>query len=296
MIFLKKNFSETFVSHAAWNFMQKKKTTSDRKLLGSFPIQCILFLTVIFVFTSFDCIGCKKRVETRSNTNSFVNILPSSVTGIDIPGAHSLENDSSGKATILRGMTPQSPEHIDQLKNYGVKSILIFKNETKDEVRKERNDLSSQGFETSNIFHIPFRYKNFVDFKTPCQQTIEALKIIKNARDKNQRIYFHCTVGEDRTGFLAGIYRMLQGIPAENTFLNEMCANGYGSGNPDKPFVVVKDIQNNLTPLFVKFAYLISNQTLTWDNLDPGVCEIEQEVWAPYRHSLSIQLECPKIQ
>jgi hypothetical protein len=88
----------------------------------------------------------------------------------------------------------------------------------------------------------------------------------------------HCTVGEDRTGYLSGLYRLLgDGASGVDTiFHDEMCQRGYSSGNPQKPFAgVATEIDNDLTPLFLKMAFKISRGELTPTSLDESVCDVD---------------------
>ena len=119
-----------------------------------------------------------------------------------------------------------------------------------------------------------------------CEQTLEALAVIQDVLgSKNRKVFFHCTVGEDRTGYLAGVYRMLfGGSSAKNVFQNEMCARGYEGGNPDKPFNVVNIIRGELTPLFLLMSIQIQNGTLNLSNLknaSKSICDIDETDYHP---------------
>lgn len=173
---------------------------------------------------------------------------------------------------------------------------MIFKNEgRKAEINNEIFKWKSQGLTSTHIKNIPFLYKDFPDFKTPCQQTVEALTFIKNARhERNSRVLFHCTVGEDRTGYLAGLIRLMESkSDIESVFRNELCENGYSSGNPGKPEFVISQINEDLTPVFLQMAYLIKIEKLSWTNLNPKICNSNPKDDAAFKNDP--QFNDPKI-
>lgn len=93
-----------------------------------------------------------------------------------------------------------------------------------------------------------------------CEQVVDALSILKKVKQKNGKIFFHCTAGEDRTGMLAGLYLMIEEKQsADYVFKNEMCARGYSNGNTHKPWMVTGAIQKELTPLFLALVEKINS-------------------------------------
>ncbi len=202
----------------------------------------------------------------------------SSVEGINIPNTHDVEGDG----TILRGMAPFG--HINELVAADVTDILIFKNQTRGEVDKEIKLLKEAGYSSDNIHHIAFKWKGFESYQVACEQTIEALQIMKRVWEKGGKTFFHCTVGEDRTGYLAGLWRMMSaGWTKNEAFEGEMCENGYGHGNPQKPWKVYGAIRKDLTPLYIAMAGLVEQGSLSYDRIDASVCQdlkvnLEQKV------------------
>lgn len=213
----------------------------------------------------FFIIGLLFSQMTMAN---FKSPFPSTVKGVTIPNTHYV-----GSSRVLRGMAPAGKIH--ELLDIGVTDVLIFKNETRTEVTDELVALEDEKSNWFNVHHIPFLWKDITDYKKACVQTVKALKILKEVKDSNDRkIFFHCTVGEDRTGMLSGLWRMLNNKwKARNAFKYEMCENGYASGNPDKPSFVAGAINRDLTPLFKTMASLIKKQRLTVDNLDITACD-----------------------
>ena len=214
--------------------------------------------------------------------------LPSDVVGIHIPNTHVAAQ--GGLGTVLRGSAPLKNE-IKQLKDYGVTDILIFKNQTRHEVDQEISWLKAAGYSSGQIHHIPFLWKNIGPFKQTCGQTISALRLLSKAyKTPKKAIFFHCTVGEDRTGFLAGLFRMLaEKWDTEKAFKEELCKNGYEAGNSRKPPDVITEVRAGLTPAYFKMASLISSGVLTLDNLNTSVCASE-----PMLDTNAVnQLRCP---
>jgi hypothetical protein len=171
-------------------------------------------------------------------------------------------------------MAPWTDDDYADLQGYGVKSVLVFKNQTGTgtDVADEVARFEAAGL---HVDQIPFEWKDFANFKDPCEQTVAALQILAKSVSARKKIFFHCTVGEDRTGYLAGLHRLLRESSAtpRTMFSEEMCERGYGSGNPLKPyFAVVQKLDTQLTPLFLKMAYLIESGKLTTKNLSTAVC------------------------
>ncbi len=200
----------------------------------------------------------------------FESPFPSSINEISIHNTH--EIDEAYK--LIRGMAPHSK--INELLTFGITDVLIFKHQTRKEVDQEIKKLKLAGIDTQNIHHIPFRWKNIASETQACEQTIQALKIMKEieADKEGRKLFLHCTVGEDRTGYLSGLWRMLsQGWTQEMAFEEEMCKRGYARGNPNKPWFVVNAIRKELTPLFQKMSSLIKQEKLTLENLSDSICK-----------------------
>lgn len=213
----------------------------------------LLFLTLILI-TELAFAGLKSP-------------FPSSVEGIEIPNTHSISEEGD----VLRGMAPLG--RLEELVNYGITDVLIFKNQTRNEVDKEIAGLKELGYEDNAIHQIDFRWKNMESEQVACEQSVEAFKLIQATKEWGGRIFFHCTVGEDRTGFLSGLYKMMSSnISRNKAFYYEMCENGYGAGNPQKLWVVVNAIRNELTPLFKKMAKAIELGMLSLDQLNQVDC------------------------
>lgn len=236
--------------------------------MGSLFVKKNLFISLILVqvacFASF--------------LYSFDSIYISTVPEIRIPNTHIVDaNDATG-AIILRGKQPESDADFSDLAKYGVNEFLIFKNDVKGEVEIEKAKLRQIGIKDKNIHNMKFRWKKIKSFKEACTQTIEAFAILQNASKNGTKLYFHCTMGEDRTGYLAGLYILLsRGLNPKSVFYNEMCKHGYSSGNPHKPDDVVDILDSELTPIYVKMAYKINKGFITPDKLDKSVCEIDPE-------------------
>lgn len=181
------------------------------------------------------------------------SVMPSTYTATGIPNSHQLSDN------VIRGMAPRNKKDLQTLLDLGVEKFLMFKIDTNGDIAKEISTLTSMGVSSKNMLHLPFPWKDIADYNSVCEMTVDALNMIKSAEDKNQKIYFHCTVGEDRTGYLAGLYKIYR---ADNEsrmeiFENELCDKGYEAGNPEKVYSVVKKVRENLTPLFLGMADLI---------------------------------------
>ncbi|MBC7713760.1 MAG: dual specificity protein phosphatase family protein [Rhizobacter sp.] len=179
--------------------------------------------------------------------------MPSTYFDTRIPNSHQLSEN------VIRGMAPRNSKDMQRLLDLGVEKFLMFKIDTNGDVAKEISSLESMGVPAKNMLQLNFPWKDVTDFVPVCEMTVDALNFIKVSEDKNQKIYFHCTVGEDRTGYLAGLYRIYRGDNemTHEVFEHELCDHGYEAGNPNKGFNVVKAVRASLTPAFLGMVDLI---------------------------------------
>lgn len=198
-----------------------------------------------------------------------ISSFPSTVDGVSIPNAHEVAPG------LFRGMAPWKQRQLDELARANVREILIFRNDDEDgkTVEREMNLLRTEPRFTS-VVHIPMAWRDQTSFRRPCEQTIAALRVLgdRAARD-NGAVYFHCTMGEDRTGYLAALYRIVfENARPESAFREEMCRWGYADGSPTKPADLVSNIHGGLTLVFLKMVKLKERGLLAPDRLDASVC------------------------
>lgn len=213
------------------------------------------------------------KAPPRTSAGGLSSPFASEVPNFPVPNAHTIGQDTG----LFRSMGPRSEADLMAIRDLGVKAVLIFKNKTGDghEVDDEMEWLSAEGIQVTNI---PFVWKDLPDFKTSCEQTVDALKFLQTARKARKKALVHCTVGEDRTGYLAALERLLvEGGEVANVFQSEMCERGYGAGNPQKPGFVVGSVEDELTPLYQKMAMLIASGTLT-TRLSRTACATEPAI------------------
>lgn len=217
---------------------------------------------------------CTSKSPKTIISGQLVSPFTSSIDGVGIFNSHVVSESASG-TKLLRGMKPFRDEDFADLKTLGVDAVLIFKKPTgANEVDEEIDALAPIGVPASRVVNVEFPWKDFADFEEPCRMTVRSLKQLKAWSAAGKTAFFHCTVGEDRTGYLAGLYRLLteQATPAA-IFEQEMCERGYSAGNPQKPQIaVVNEVDSDLTPLFLKMAFKIANGELTETSLDESVC------------------------
>ncbi|MBC7541047.1 MAG: dual specificity protein phosphatase family protein [Bacteriovorax sp.] len=196
-----------------------------------------------------------------------VSTMPSTYLETGIPNSHLVTKN------VIRGMAPRNSDDIDTLINLGVTDFLIFKIDTNGDVEKEISMLEEKGVNKKNITHLEFPWKDITDFKPVCEMTIDALKTIEDAENNNRKVFFHCTVGEDRTGYLAGLYKIYhENINIEDSFVNELCDKGYEAGNPKKGMNVVMKVRKSLTPAFLTMVDLINETRKNKKLLSKKLC------------------------
>jgi hypothetical protein len=215
---------------------------------------------------------CELTALEPRGTGGLSSPFDSSVEGVTVPNAHWVDPAK----TILRAMEPRTPEQFDELRGAGITRVLIFKNTTgKDDVGHE---IAAWALPEGDVLHVPFQWKDYPDFTQPCQQTLQALRFLAEAEAAQQKVFFHCTVGEDRTGYLAAIRSiLLEGEDPRAAFGADMCEHGYGGGNPQKPGFVLGKLEEGLTPLYRSMAWLIAEGKLT-AALETDVCEAQPDV------------------
>lgn len=177
-----------------------------------------------------------------------------------------------GTQFLYRSSEPLGKAQV--LKKMKIAEVLIFKNSTKkNEVEQEIEELQEVGYTSEQIHHIPMEWKK-IDIKKACVRTIQALQILVRAEQSRRSTLVHCTLGEDRTGMVSGLVSMLfSKSTVRETFENELCANGYSDGNPDKSAYVVFEIERGLSRLFFALGKKIEKGELTVDRLDANICD-----------------------
>jgi protein tyrosine/serine phosphatase len=184
--------------------------------------------------------------------------LTSTVPGLTIRNSHTV----AGRQ-IYRGSQPLTK--VKELKPFGITDVLIIKNQTKNEVDTEISALNDLGIRSTVI---PLNWQD-PDLKKTCTQVVEAVKTLQAFKQNQSKAYFHCTAGEDRTGLVAALFRMVdQGWNTQKAFRQEMCGHGYSDGNPNKPQNVINLIEKNLTPVFM----VLSRQLDQTGKLDARAC------------------------
>ncbi len=174
----------------------------------------------------------------------FTTSLLSYGSGGDIANFHGLPS-KGGK--VFRGAAPGQNMH--QIRENDITHILIFKNDIRGEVEAEKKFMKDGGIV---VKHIPFKWKDIDSSEKACGQAIDALNYVLDVSSNIENgILFHCTVGEDRTGLLAGLYRLATSKwTVDRTYRDEMCKYGFANGNKKKPENVVAPILNELYPVY----------------------------------------------
>lgn len=263
--------------------------------------------------------------------------FPSTVRSLqEITNSHriSLPSDPWAGGPLYRGAEPNG--FVSRLKEHKINQVLIFKNENKmGSVEAEKAELKANGYKEIasldqpagsgryEFFHISFPWKDLGGFKPTCKYAVDGLRFIQRAlKEAGNKAYFHCTVGEDRTGMLAGLYRVIfqnenprdvyfgrgkdvQAFVADEEYAmppqGEMCGRGYSSGNPaeGKTKDVAPILQKELTPVFTKLLYLIERGRLTPEILakDPAsICAKDPGKEPAYRKDARFRVKnwsCP---
>lgn len=190
--------------------------------------------------------------------------IKSTVEGFSLPNLHQVDREGF----VYRSMSPD--KEMSTLQSLGIKNVLIFKNQTRKEVDKEILELRKLKI---SYLHIPFLWKDIENYSQACQQIVAGIQFVKKSIEQKKKVLFHCTVGEDRTGILSGLFTMLnESKSAEQVFREEMCEKGYGKGNPFKPYKVTSAIRSDLTPLFLAIAKRITESQVSLSDINESLC------------------------
>lgn len=218
-------------------------------------------------------LSCAKKVPTSGSGNGGLSSpFAPTAAGIGIPNAHAV----GGGSLLLRGMAPRDDADYTDLLNAGVAAVLVFKNQTGTghDVADEMQELEDRGLAAARVVNIPFQWKDLGSFQQVCEQTVEAMKFIATNVAAGKRTFFHCTVGEDRTGLLAAAHRLATepGLGADRAWDEEMCERGYGGGNPLKPAFVKGQLEGGLTPFYQKISWMIATGKISSASLSTAAC------------------------
>lgn len=218
-------------------------------------------------------LSCSKKTPTSGSGNGGLSSpFAPTAAGIGIPNAHAV----GAGALLLRGMAPRDDADYTDLLNAGVAAVLVFKNQTGTghDVADEMQELKDRGLAASRVVNIPFQWKDLGSFQQTCEQTVEGMKFIATNVAAGKKTFFHCTVGEDRTGLLAAAHRLTTepGLGADKAWDEEMCERGYGGGNPLKPAFVKGQLEGGLTPFYQKISWMIATGKISSASLSTAAC------------------------
>jgi hypothetical protein len=218
----------------------------------------------------------------------------SEVEGLCLVNSMIASEDDSGDFQVIRTSQPRKDQQFNELADLEVADVIIFKTDTRGEVVKEIKALEDRGI---NSHHIPFKWADHESFKKVCKQTIKALKIVKNSWENSTKVVIHCSHGQDRTGYLAGIINLLDNpVDLRENFQSNLCNGGYGSGNPDKPAYVVNKIRQATTNLYLKMSWKVLQGDLTWDSLSEEACSEDPDTIEAYVNAPEFEFSSYKCE
>lgn len=205
---------------------------------------------------------------------------------------HSLTPDDR----IIRGAVPNSS--VDLLLKERVTDVLSLQPSDHPQWQKELTILEESGFLKKQIHNVSMYWDRPTPFKEQCIQYLKVLRILKEVKqDRSRKIYFHCTMGEDRTGLVAGLYRIIfDKWSFEKVVAGELCAHGYAFSNLSKPKAVAKKIQDNLGVSFIEMVDLVEQDRLSFANLDDKICDAEPNIKPAVVAKRLKLMRCPNMR
>jgi protein tyrosine/serine phosphatase len=116
---------------------------------------------------------------------------------------------------LLRGGRPTKQDYLD-LRNQGVQLVINLENDKK-QMKNEEKWSQELGF---HYFPAPMSA-----FSTPNDKLVD--QVLALLQQGQEKIFLHCKHGEDRTGMIIGLYRVLvQGWSAKDAY-QEMLDRGF---------------------------------------------------------------------
>lgn len=218
---------------------------------------------------AFECDRQPEPPAVKSD-EELISPIEGSVSLLSIANAQQVD----GEGYVFRSMEPKTELEYAQLKDFGIDTVLILRKELNNAVQTERDRLNAEGIAAVQI---PLDWKDYASFEEPCEQTIDALKLLFKLRAEKRKVLFHCTIGEDRTGYLAALFRLLtEKRDAKFLFFEEMCERGYDLGDATKPYTpVVLKLRKAVTVLYIKMAERIRRGEISVNKLDANVCRTD---------------------
>ena len=127
------------------------------------------------------------------------------------PAVRGIENFSKVSDSLYRGAQPTEAGY-ETLGNLGVHTIVTLR-----VLDHDSDELRQAGFQT---YHISFKHVH--------PESEDVLKFLTIVTDKrNQPVFVHCREGEDRTGMMVAVYRMVvQNWPRDQA-IREMKEMGF---------------------------------------------------------------------
>lgn len=213
-------------------------------------------LFVLFAWASAEPVT---QIDQRHISPICSSTMADNSERVTLPNMHIVLEKNSNGMPVYRSNSPYLTQHVLEIIDLNIETVVVYKTFYD---KKDKNLLYSlyadSGYDTHRLTHIPMPWKQEgkkpFDYKKACEMTVDAMEIIQNSEGP---VLFHCTVGEDRTGMLAGLLKIQSnGYSVEKAFRDEMCARGYEAGNPTKSESpsVVNAVRAALTPLYLKMA------------------------------------------
>lgn len=195
-------------------------------------------------FIAIAFVSCLLSLSFAANDSK----VPSTIPGLGINNVHLVAPG------VYRGQNPVGK--VLELHKLGIKTIVALRPNNE----AESSEIKRDG--TMEFIEIPMRWKSLPSDYTFDNQIKNALGYIALAlaHPRKCTVYIHCTYGEDRTGLIFGLYRMLHDGWTRNQAWSEMIQYGYKTD--EKAFITAE-----LTKTFNRWADAIEWGEISWENI-----------------------------
>lgn len=168
------------------------------------------------------------KIKTKNSESNIINVSVVSskirniyldgVTNVrDLGGKNTLDNKRIKQGMLFRGA---ALEGISEFGKNEFKNNLKIKTEIDLRYLNEVGKTSFPSVEGTNYIECPLYFNKLIDSKEIIKKVFESFEDVNN-----YPIYYHCTIGTDRTGYISFLLNALLGLSIEDIYMDYLFSN-----------------------------------------------------------------------